>query len=289
MMIYRGLLASFVVECTAAGVLLGQSHPSAPSGHQRLCVGTGLLPGKPEVTLCRVPLGSRPVTRGPDIAAKVAAADGADPGEPSRRERVGPPCLGLPDAAHRPMRSHRSRTSRLRSSTWSRRCSSTQQFLRPPHDYGNAAYLLGYQDFAIYEFDRALAINSRSARTWMGRGWSWYEECKLDRASSDFDRAVSLDRTLASSIAGPAEIDSRRTECARIAWQLAHPPPPPPPQEGSTNIIGQDLGAAGGRPAGGRGSGERRQRVGADHQGAGRHPVTRAFSPRCHAELRRRM
>ncbi len=105
------------------------------------------------------------------------------------------------------------------------------------HNYGNAAYLLGYQDFAIYEFDRAIQIDPRSARTWMGRGWSWYEKCELDRASSDFDRAVSLDQSLTSSIAAPAEIDSRRTECARIDWQLAHPPPPPPPQQGSTNIM----------------------------------------------------
>ncbi len=286
MTIYRGLLSSFVIGVVTVGVLLGQSHPVGSEWPCSAC-SSGLVCYREsaEVTSCRVPQGSRPVTRGPDIAAKVAAATAQiqqNPRDPNAWVRRASAYLTPASAtAKPPLQNLEAAILDLEQAL---RLDPNNFYAR--HNYGHAAYLLGYQDYAIYEFDRALQIDPRSARTWMGRGWSWYEKCELDRASSDFDRAVSLDQTLASSIARPAEIDSRRTECARIAWQLAHPPPR---ARGIHQHYGPDLGAAGGRPAGGRGSGERRQRVRTDHQGEGRHPVTRAFSSRCPAELRRRV
>ena len=239
MTIYRGLLASFVIECAATGLLVAQSHPVGSEWPCNAC-SSGLVCYREnaEVTLCRVPQGSRPVSRGPDIAARVAAATAQiqqNPRDANAWVRRASAYLTPASANMKPPLQNLE--AAILDLEQALRLDPNNFYAR--HNYGNAAYLLGYQDFAIYEFDRAIAIDPRSARTWMGRGWSWYEECKLDRASSDFDRAVSLDQNLASSIAGPDEIDSRKEECARIAWQLAHPSPPPPQQEGATNIMGR--------------------------------------------------
>ena len=209
MIIYRGLVASFVIECAAAGVVFGQSHPVGSEWSCSAC-SSGLVCYREnaEITSCRVPQGSRPVSRGPDIVAKVAAATAQiqqNPRDANAWVRRASAYLTAASANMKPPL--RNLEAAILDLEQALRLDPNNFYAR--HNYGNAAYLLGYQDFAIYEFDRALAIDARSARTWMGRGWSWYEKCELDRASSDFDQAVSLDMNLTSSIAGTSAFSPR--------------------------------------------------------------------------------
>ena len=91
------------------------------------------------------------------------------------------------------------------------------------HNYGHAAYLLGYQDFAVYEFTKAISLNSRSARSYMGRGWAQVYLCDFKNAVPDFQRAVSLDASLRREVASEQSIAAHEAECRR-------PPIPPPSQ-----------------------------------------------------------
>ena len=47
------------------------------------------------------------------------------------------------------------------------------------HNYAHAAYLLGYDDFAVYEFNKAIALNPNSGRSYMGRGFAYLEMCSF--------------------------------------------------------------------------------------------------------------
>ncbi len=81
------------------------------------------------------------------------------------------------------------------------------------HNYAHSAYLLGYDDFAVHEFTKAIALNPRSARSYMGRGFAYLEMCEFRAASPDFQKAVSLDPALRSKVATPQMIATKRNEC----------------------------------------------------------------------------
>ena len=89
------------------------------------------------------------------------------------------------------------------------------------HNYAHAAYLLGYDDFAVYEFTKAIALNPKSGRSYMGRGYAYLEECNLKAAPPDFQKAVSLDPSLRPEVATEQIFDYHRRQCT------ARPVPPP--------------------------------------------------------------
>ena len=89
------------------------------------------------------------------------------------------------------------------------------------HNYAHAAYLLGYDDFAVYEFTKAIALNPNSSRSYMGRGYAYLEECNLKAAPADFQKAVSLDPSLRREVATEQTFARHRSECT------ARPVPPP--------------------------------------------------------------
>jgi protein O-GlcNAc transferase len=73
------------------------------------------------------------------------------------------------------------------------------------HNYGDVNYQSG--DFwpsgdhsnarrALNAFDRALALNPKSARTYMGRGWVYQDLDDVAHANADFQKALQLDPAL---------------------------------------------------------------------------------------------
>jgi hypothetical protein len=89
------------------------------------------------------------------------------------------------------------------------------------HNYAHAAYLLGYDNFAVYEFNKAIALNPNSGRSYMGRGFAYLEECNFKAAPPDLQKAVSLDPSLRSKVATEQEFARHREQCT------ARPVPPP--------------------------------------------------------------
>jgi Tfp pilus assembly protein PilF len=89
------------------------------------------------------------------------------------------------------------------------------------HNYAHAAYLLGYDNFAVYEFTKAIALNPNSGRSYMGRGFAYLEECNFKAAPPDFQKAVSLDPSLRSEVATEQVYARHRVQCT------ARPVPPP--------------------------------------------------------------
>ncbi len=83
------------------------------------------------------------------------------------------------------------------------------------HNYAQAAYLLGFDDFAIAEFTKAIALNPRGARSYLGRGWAHSNLCQVNDAAADFAQAVRLDSSLRSEVASPQQIAQHRIECSR--------------------------------------------------------------------------
>ena len=91
------------------------------------------------------------------------------------------------------------------------------------HNYAHAAYLLGYQKIAVDEFTKAITLDSRAARSYMGRGWAYLQLCRFKEAAPDFQRAVSLDASLQSSVATRQQIANQQTACSRPAIAPAPP------------------------------------------------------------------
>ncbi len=85
------------------------------------------------------------------------------------------------------------------------------------HNYAHAAYLLGFDAFAIGEFTKAIALNPKSARSYLGRGWANSNLCRMNDMAADFAQAERLDPALESEAANPEQIALRKNECA-------HPP-----------------------------------------------------------------
>jgi hypothetical protein len=82
------------------------------------------------------------------------------------------------------------------------------------HDYAHAAYLLGYDDFAVYEFNKAIALNPKSGRSYMGRGFAYLQMCEFKAAPLDFQQAVNLDPSLRSKVATQQQIDEHHRQCS---------------------------------------------------------------------------
>jgi tetratricopeptide (TPR) repeat protein len=73
------------------------------------------------------------------------------------------------------------------------------------HNYGDLNYSQGdmwaindhsNRRRALWAFDHAIALNPKSARTYLGRGWTYYELNDLAHANADFQKALQLDPSL---------------------------------------------------------------------------------------------
>jgi len=95
------------------------------------------------------------------------------------------------------------------------------------HNYGQAAYLLARNEFAIEQFSLALRLKPDSARTLQGRGWAYLKSCHFDEAQRDFAQALRLDATRRPELATTSDIASQRARCAAAA----NPPAPRPGQD----------------------------------------------------------
>lgn len=104
------------------------------------------------------------------------------------------------------------------------------------HNYAHAAYLFDFDNFAILEFNKALALNPHGARSYLGRGWAYYQSCKLNEAADDFEQAVRKDASLRGEIATPQKIQNRRQECAILAEQARRAALQPPPRPAGPNL-----------------------------------------------------
>ena len=81
------------------------------------------------------------------------------------------------------------------------------------HNYAHAAYLMGQDSFAVNEFNKAIELNPRSARSFMGRGFAYLEMCEFKAAPPDFQKAVSLDPSLRTKVASQQEIARHQAQC----------------------------------------------------------------------------
>jgi tetratricopeptide (TPR) repeat protein len=77
------------------------------------------------------------------------------------------------------------------------------------HNYGDLNYSSGddwmHNDHsnarrALWAFNHAVALNPKSARTYMGRGWTYYELDDQAHANADFQKALQLDPSLRADI-----------------------------------------------------------------------------------------
>jgi tetratricopeptide (TPR) repeat protein len=73
------------------------------------------------------------------------------------------------------------------------------------HNYGDVNYMAGDQWMrdnhsnatrAVDAFNHAVALNPKSARSYMGRGWAYYQMDDQAHASADFQKALQLDPSL---------------------------------------------------------------------------------------------
>lgn len=77
------------------------------------------------------------------------------------------------------------------------------------HNYGDVNYTAGddwmHNDHsnarrAVDAFNHAIRLNPKSARSYMGRGWAYYEMNDQANANADFQKALQLDPTLRADI-----------------------------------------------------------------------------------------
>lgn len=91
------------------------------------------------------------------------------------------------------------------------------------HNYAQAAYLLGFDDYAAAEYTKAISLNPRGGRSYLGRGWAYSNVCQMNDAAADFAQAVRLDPNLRSEVESPQQIAQRRAECSRQAPTVQKP------------------------------------------------------------------
>src|SRR5579863_2585443 len=75
------------------------------------------------------------------------------------------------------------------------------------HNYAMACYETGdvndaqpVMHMALFHFNKALQLNPRSARTYMGRGWAYLMMDDENHADADFQRALQLDPSLRNQL-----------------------------------------------------------------------------------------
>ena len=73
------------------------------------------------------------------------------------------------------------------------------------HNYGDLNYAAGdmwaindhsNRNRALWAFNHAIALNPKSARSYLGRGWTYYELNDVPHANADFQKALQLDPSL---------------------------------------------------------------------------------------------
>jgi tetratricopeptide (TPR) repeat protein len=216
---------AFALSCQPAAFAqhpVGSEWPCAACGAGQVCYRQNI-----DFTSCRVPQGSHVAPRAPDMSRQIAQATARiqqNPRDPNAwvTRAVYYMTLG-PGGVSPPLHNLEHAVSDLETAL-----KITPNDFYALHNYGQVAYLLDFDDFAIYEFRKAIAVNpGGSARSYMGIGWAYYEECKFNDAVANFNQAVRMDRSLESQIAGPQKIQQRRQECANIQatarYWAAHP------------------------------------------------------------------
>jgi tetratricopeptide (TPR) repeat protein len=94
------------------------------------------------------------------------------------------------------------------------------------HNYAHAAYLLGYPKFAVSEFTKAISLNPKAARSYLGRGWAYLEACEFKDAGPDFQRAINLDASLRGEVATRQRIADLQADCTRPPVAAPNRPAP---------------------------------------------------------------
>jgi tetratricopeptide (TPR) repeat protein len=88
------------------------------------------------------------------------------------------------------------------------------------HNYGQAAFLTGdvgtdqpNMRLAVIQFTKAIELNPRSARSFMGRGWAYQMLNDPARANADYQKALQLDPSLRADLVDEANgIDQKRAQ-----------------------------------------------------------------------------
>lgn len=83
------------------------------------------------------------------------------------------------------------------------------------HNYAQVAYLFGYDDFAVQQYTKAISLNPKDARGYLGRGWSYYNECHVSDAAKDFAQAARMDGSLAREGPSQPAVLQQQRQCAR--------------------------------------------------------------------------
>jgi len=188
---------------------VGSEWPCAACGAGQVCYRLSV-----ESTTCRVPRGSDPIRRAPDMSAQIAQATARiqqNPRDPNAwvTRAVYYMTLG-PGGVSPPLHNLEHAVSDLETAL-----KIAPNDFYALHNYGQVAYLLDFDDFAVYEFRKAIAVNPRgSARSYLGIGLADYEECKFNDAAPNFNQAVRMDRSLQSEVPSAQKIQQKRQECA---------------------------------------------------------------------------
>jgi tetratricopeptide (TPR) repeat protein len=85
------------------------------------------------------------------------------------------------------------------------------------HNYAQAAYLLGFDQYAATEYTKAIEVNPHGARSYLGRGWAYANLCQLKNMNEDFGQAVRLDHSLQREVASAQQVSQAERSCARPA------------------------------------------------------------------------
>src|SRR5580698_8522272 len=96
---------------------------------------------------------------------------------------------------------------------------------------------------ALWAFDHAIALNPKSARTYLGRGWTYYELNDEAHANADFQKALQLDPSLRADM--QKEIANIQERHRRVGRPTVAPP------ESARNSTGDSTGDSAGKNAGG--------------------------------------
>jgi tetratricopeptide (TPR) repeat protein len=99
------------------------------------------------------------------------------------------------------------------------------------HNYGDLNYSSGdnwiigdhsNMNRAVWAFDHAIALNPKSAQSYLGRGWAYYELNDRAHANADFQKALQLDPSLRANLRKEvANIDERHRQEAAARGTVA--------------------------------------------------------------------
>ena len=200
---------------------VGSEWPCAACGAGQVCYRLSV-----ESTMCRIPQGSQIAPRAPDMSAQIAQATARIQQNPRDTNAwvtraVYYMTLG-PGGVSPPLHNLEHAVSDLETAL-----KIDPRNFYALHNYGQVAYLLNFDEFAVYEYRKALTVNPRSARSYVGIGWAYYDECKFNDAIANFNQAVRMDYSMQSQIASSQKIQQKRQECASIEatarYYKAHP------------------------------------------------------------------